>query len=119
MSIGSLIIQFITGFVFKFKPLFWDVFRAIFLTYLSIIIIGAVIGFALGFSGYHDVPYAVRLLILVIGFLLQAYFYGVFIQNIEEGSIGFRKGLILSLVLLVIGIAIIITIGLLDCVVTR
>ena len=97
----ALIIQFAANVSIKFKPPYGMAYKAAFLSSATAFVVSFVIGLGLGVSGSEMSDVSLTL-IMVIGFSIQAYLYGFLIEHPDHGAIGFSKGVLVSLVQLVI-----------------
>lgn len=100
--VGALFIQFATERVCKFRPSYGTSYKA----YFTASIIGYACSLGLAFAFYEANKIAYLFLAVGISFFIGSMVYGKLIQNPASGPIGFSKGCLISLVLLLIGIAI-------------
>ena len=105
----ALFVQLGTKKIAKFEPSYGIAYVATFLSSLSLLIIGFVVGLFASLSGHYstDVPIV---LVSIIGFFVGATIYGTLIKHPETGPIGFRGGLPIELILIISFGPIIITI---------
>ena len=104
--LGALLIQLGCKWVADFKPSYAMAYKAAIVGILAPMVVGFVIGLGIGFSGAQMTPiFSIGL--AIFGFLLQAAIYGYLIITDTEERLGFGKGVLVSLIQLVIAAAII------------
>jgi hypothetical protein len=100
--IGALIVQLACKMVVKFKPPYGMAYKAAFLGYVASVLVGFVVGFVIGASGQQFTGTS-TVLLMVIGFFVQAAIYAPLIKHPETGAIGFGKACLVSLIQLIFG----------------
>ena len=101
--IGAVIVQCATLAIAKYKLDYWHAYRVTF--------VGTGVGMLLSEWGAVMLPAlevgtegALQFLPVVLGTLLQGYLYGLLIKVPDLGGIGLRKGLLVALVQLIVGL---------------
>ncbi|MBD3337654.1 MAG: hypothetical protein GF353_01010 [Candidatus Lokiarchaeota archaeon] len=100
--IGALIVQLACKMVVKFKPPYGIAYKATFLGYVASVLVGFVGGFVIGASGQQFTGTSI-ILLMAIGFFVQAAIYAHLIKHPETGAISFGKACIVSLIQLIFG----------------
>ena len=98
--IGAVFVRLATRMVAGFTPPFGTSWLAAYLGFAASIIIVFVAGISLGASRGH-VDASANILLMVIGFFVQAAIYGSLLKHPESGPIGFGKACLVSIVQLV------------------
>jgi hypothetical protein len=100
--IAAFAVQFATNFAVKFKPSYGMAYKAAFLSFAAPLVVSFVIGYVIGTSGIQMSVATLMLVVIVIGFFLQAYLYGILLKHPNKEVIGFSKGLQVTLIQLLI-----------------
>ena len=100
--IGALIVQLACKMVVEFKPPYGMAYKATFLGYVATGLVGFFVGFFIGLDGQQFTGTS-TVLLMVIGFFVQAAIYAPLIKHPETGAIGFAKACYVSLILLIFG----------------
>ena len=102
MFLSSFILQYIIKIIFKFKPKYNMVLKTVIVSDCISFCINFIIGFTFGF---FRLPETFMLLPLsIVSLFLPSYIYGIMIYHPGLGKIGFKKGLIINFIKLIIGI---------------
>jgi len=96
--VAAFVLQFAVKFVCKFKPSYWMAYEA---SFIVIIVCHGIVDFLLALvviiSGFTVVP-MLKVLSVLIGFFVTSGLVGRIIKHPETGQIGFRKGILITLV---------------------
>lgn len=101
--IVALIVQYATRLVAGFTPTYWVAYRAVFVSYVASFAAGFFVTYLLMSQGVPTSPEA-QVLIMIMGFFIQAVLYGVLLVSPIDGPIGFLKGVLISLIQLVVAL---------------
>ena len=101
--IGAVIVQYATLVIAKYKPDYWHAYRAtlagtgagLLLSTLGVVVLAAL---DVGIEG------AMQFVPIAFGAILQGYLYGLLIMVPDRGPIGLCKGLIVTLIQLLVGL---------------
>ena len=91
----AFILQYATNKKIKHKPNYWAAYKAALLAYIGALTTGLVIGFLIGLYG-GVMSGGIYLAMIVIGFLVTAYIYGLIIKDASETPIGFGNGVFVA-----------------------
>lgn len=100
--IGALLVQLATRWVCDFKPSYGSAFLTCLLAYLASVMTAAALGLGVGMQGPGYAP-GLLLLIPIIAFLVGSLVYGQLLKRPNGQSIGFAKGILVSLITSVLG----------------
>lgn len=95
--LGAFLVQFATNAVAKFKPNYGKAYLASFIGGLATNGLGFVIGFIVAASG-NEISLVGYGILTIIGFLLYSWILGFLLKHTDTGAIGFKTGLLISLI---------------------
>lgn len=104
--LGALLVQLGCKWVADFKPSYGMAYKAAILGILAPMGVGFVIGLVIGFSGAQMTP-MLQIVLGILGFIVQAAIYGYLLVEDTGERLGFGRGILVSLIQLVIAAAII------------
>jgi len=100
----ALVLQLVTKWVCKFDPPYWMAYKVLILTSLASFGIGILFSLVTGVSG-EEMSDVLALLLFLIGFVVASGLFGIMIKHPESGRIGPWKGFLITLVLMILGVA--------------
>jgi hypothetical protein len=104
--IGAIFVRIATKMAAGFTPPYGTAYLAAFLGYAASLVLGFVIGLVIGASG-QTLDGGGTVLIMIIGFFVQAAVYASLLKHPETGNISYGKACLVSLIQLVMAAVII------------